>query len=388
MFPNLSYFSHWLFGTNPDNALSLVNTFGLFLAAGLFVASYFLQIELKRKEKEGIFSPEKLKMIKGTPITINEILINAFYGFLFGFKGVYIFQNISKFKENPAGSMFSLDGNWIAGILVAILFGFLIYRDKQKAKLDKPVVYIKDIYPSDRIGTITMIAGITGIIGAKLFAVIENLPAFFSDPIGTFISGSGLAIYGGLIGGFIGVYIYLKGKNISTIHVMDAIAPAMIIGYGVGRIGCQLSGDGDWGIVAAAMPEWWFLPEWLWSYDYPHNVNKEGIPIDGCTWEYCMKLSQKVYPTPLYEIAMTWIIGGFLWFMRKRVKIVGILFFIYVFLNGVERFIIEKIRVNIKYETIGITYTQAELIAVILMIVGVIGILYLRKNGKKIIPST
>jgi len=327
-------------------------------------------------------------MIKGTPITINEILINAFYGFLFGFKGVYIFQNISKFKENPAGSMFSLDGNWIAGILVAILFGFLIYRDKQKAKLDKPVVYIKDIYPSDRIGTITMIAGITGIIGAKLFAVIENLPAFFSDPIGTFISGSGLAIYGGLIGGFIGVYIYLKGKNISTIHVMDAIAPAMIIGYGVGRIGCQLSGDGDWGIVAAAMPEWWFLPEWLWSYDYPHNVNKEGIPIDGCTWEYCMKLSQKVYPTPLYEIAMTWIIGGFLWFMRKRVKIVGILFFIYVFLNGVERFIIEKIRVNIKYETIGITYTQAELIAVILMIVGVIGILYLRKNGKKIIPST
>ncbi len=347
------------------------------------MASFFLYIELKRKEKQGLFSVQLIKETIGQPASMGEIFSNAFFGFILGFKGLYAAQHFSDFKIDPAAIVFSSKGNWIAGILLAIVFGLFKYFEKSKTKLPTPKIIDKEIFPSDRIGDITMIAAISGIAGAKLFAVIEDLPAFFRDPIGMFLSGSGLAIYGGLIGGFIGVYIYLKKHKIAPLPFMDAVAPALIIAYGVGRMGCHFAGDGDWGIVAKAVPDGWFLPDWMWSFDYPHNVNKEGIPIEGCQFMYCNKLSAKVYTTPVYEIIMAFGIGAFLWAIRKKIKVAGVLFFIYVFLNGLERFFIEKIRVNIKYEAFGITYTQAEFIAVILMIIGLIGIFYLQKKGKR-----
>lgn len=382
MFPDLSYFFHWLLGSEPDNWLAIFKTFGVFLVTAILVASFFLYSEMKRKEKEGLFKSKTVKVTQGEGSKLSDVISNAFFGFILGFKGLFAYNNFSDFKIDPASIVFSSKGNWIAGIILAIVFGIYKYWEKNKTKLDEPIVIDKEVFPSEHIGDITMIAAISGIIGAKLFAVIEDLPAFFSDPIGMFLSGSGLAIYGGLFGGFIGVFIYLKKNKIAPLHLMDAVAPALIIAYGVGRMGCQFSGDGDWGIVASAMPEGWFLPDWLWSFDYPHNVNKEGIPIDECKFIYCNKLESKVYPTPVYEIIMAFGIGAFLWAIRKRVKIAGMLFFIYVFLNGLERFFIEKIRVNIKYEAFGITYTQAEFIAVVLMIIGLIGILYLWKKGK------
>ena len=112
--------------------------------------------------------------------------------------------------------------------------------------------------------------------------------------------------------------------------VMDAVAPALMVGYGVGRIGCQLSGDGDWGIAnTAAQPDWWFLPDWMWAYTYPHNVLNEGVRIAGCEWQYCYELSPAVYPTPFYETIMAFIIVGILWILRKRIKPAGTLFFVY-----------------------------------------------------------
>ena len=382
MFPDLSYFFHWLIGTEPDNWLAIFKTFGVFLVTAILVASFFLYQEMKRKESQGLFKSKMVKVTIGEPASLNEIISNAFFGFVLGFKGLYAAKHFSDFKIDPAGIVFSSKGNWSVGILLAVVFGVYKYWEKNKTKLDQPKIIQKKVFPSEHIGDITMIAAISGIIGAKLFAVIEDLPAFFRDPIGMFLSGSGLAIYGGLIGGFIGVYIYLKKNKIAPIHLMDAVAPALIIAYGVGRMGCQFAGDGDWGIVAHSMPDWWFLPDWLWSFDYPHNVNKEGIPIEGCQFIYCNKLAAKVYPTPVYEIIMAFAIGGFLWAIRKRVKIAGMLFFIYVFLNGLERFFIEKIRVNIKYEAFGIVYTQAQFIAVILMVIGLVGIFYLWKKGK------
>ncbi|MBK8832882.1 MAG: prolipoprotein diacylglyceryl transferase [Saprospiraceae bacterium] len=118
--------------------------------------------------------------------------------------------------------------------------------------------------PHHRIGDITILAAISGIIGARLFSIIEseeNIKAFIKDPLDQLLSGSGLAIYGGLILAFITVYWYIYRKGMKPIHVMDAVAPALIMGYGVGRLGCQFSGDGDWGIVnTAPAPGWWFLP--------------------------------------------------------------------------------------------------------------------------------
>ena len=104
-------------------------------------------------------------------------------------------------------------------------------------------------------------------------------------------------------------------NNIRWKHIADVAAPGLIIAYGIGRIGCQVSGDGDWGIAnAATKPDWLgFLPDWIWSYTFPHNIINEGIPIPGCIGPHCFELAQGVYPTAFYETVMTVIIFSILW---------------------------------------------------------------------------
>ena len=272
----------------------------------------------------------------------------------------------------------------LGGITGAVILGGLRYWQKQRALLPKPKLVSHTIRPHERVGDITVAAAICGVLGAKIFSILEDPTDFFQDPIGQFFSGSGMTIYGGLILAFIFVPMYIKRLGLKPIHVIDAAAPALIMGYGVGRIGCQLSGDGDWGITNTALkPEWMsFLPDWLWSFTYPHNVLNQGVPIDDCTFNYCMELSQAVYPTPIYETLMSIAIFAILWYLRKRIKIAGMLFFIYLIFNGVERFFIEKIRVNIKYDLGFIQPTQAEIIAVAIAIAGIIGVWFLYKRNK------
>ena len=386
MFPDLSYLFHYLFGTAPDNWTSIFKTFGLFLVLAILTAAYILYKELKRKAEEGLFKQMESEVITGQGASIGEILSNAFFGFIVGFKGLYAFQNFSEFQADPSSIILSLKGHMVGGIVSALLFGAFRWWEKNRTKLAEPQVQKVQLYPHDLIGDITILAAISGLIGAKVFALVEDLPTFFEDPIGTFFSGSGLAIYGGLIGGFIGVSIYLRKRKIPIIHVIDAVAPALIIAYGIGRLGCHFSGDGDWGIVnTMAQPSWWFLPDWLWAFDYPHNVLREtkGVLIEGCEFKYCTKLAEPVFPTPIYETTMAFIIGAILWSLRKRIVIPGMLFFIYLIFNGTERFFIEKIRVNDKYEVFGIQSTQAEFIATILFLIGVIGSIFLWYRHQK-----
>ena len=247
---------------------------------------------------------------------------------------------------------------------------------------------MKMAFPHERVGDITMVAAISGLLGAKIFAIlesVENIKAFYSDPIHTFFSGSGIAMYGGLIGGFIGVYWFVSRKlKMNPIYMMDAVAPALMFAYGVGRIGCQMSGDGDWGIEASAIPNWWFLPNWMWSFDFPRNVVDSGIPIQGLTAIHHNHLPVGVYPTPFYEVIMALSIAFFLWSIRKRITTHGVLFMIYLVLNGIERFFIEKIRVNdLLVNTPSLKMTQAELIAVILFIIGIVGSIVLTQRQKR-----
>lgn len=374
MYPDLSYFFHDLFGTPVDNWTSIFKTFGLFLVLAILCSAYFLYIELKRKAKKGLFQPEMAKIVEGKPATIGELISNGVFGFILGFKVLYIFQNFSQFKVDPAGVVLSGLGNWLGGIVLGIVFFGYKWWESNRNKLPQPTERLEEVYPHHRIGDITILAAISGVIGAKIFDILEHLPDFFRDPLGTLLSGGGLAIYGGLILGFITVFWYLKLKKIPPIHVMDAVAPALIIGYGVGRLGCQFSGDGDWGIVAAAQPAWWFLPDWLWAFDYPRNVVNDGVPIANCVGEYCSRLEKPVYPTPIYEAFLAFVIAGILWALRKRLEFIpGMLFFVYVFLNGVERLWVEGIRVNVRYDLFGLKPTQAEIIAVGLILVGIMG---------------
>lgn len=384
MYPDLSYFLHDLLGTQPDNWTSIFKTFGLFLVLAILGAAYILLIELKRKERAGRLSPTKVKVVEGLPATWSELLSNAVFGFILGFKLLYIARNFAEFQLDPAGTVLSGKGNWPAGLVGALVFAGWKYWEGQKRKKPKPITRVEKIWPHQRIGDITLIAAFSGVVGAKVFAVIEDMEAFLRDPLGMLLSGGGLAIYGGLIFGFIAVYWYLKKKNITPIHVMDAVAPALIAGYGIGRLGCQFSGDGDWGVEAAAQPDWWFLPDWAWAYTYPHNVIDEGVRMADCTWRYCFELQNPVYPTPLWEAFFAFAIFGILWALRKRLVIPGMLFAVYLVLNGIERFFIEKIRINQHYDYLPGNLTQAEAIAVLLMLTGIgFGAYLWRQNARK-----
>ncbi|HHH49851.1 MAG TPA: hypothetical protein ENK52_02600 [Saprospiraceae bacterium] len=385
MYPDLSYIMNAIFGTAPDNAFAVVKTFGLFLVLAILASAFVLYLELKRKEKEGLLKATKEKFIEGEAASIYDIISNGIFGFILGFKGVYAAQHFADFKIDPASIVFSSLGNWTFGILGFVVFAAIRWYDKHRNKLDKPIEKQVTIHPWERIGDITMIAAISGVIGAKVFAVVEDLDALFKDPLGVLLSGGGVAIYGGLIFGFIFVYMYVKKKGLTPIHIMDAVAPALFVGYAVGRIGCQLAGDGDWGVVNnLPEPGWWIFPDWMWAFDYPRNVLNQGVPIEGCDFHYCRRLAEARFPTPFYETVVSFMLAGILWALRKRIKIAGILFFIYLIFNGMERFMIEKIRVNDKYETLGFNMTQAEMIAVGLILTGIIGVGVLWKRGKKV----
>ena len=375
MYPDLSYILHALIGTQPDNAFSIIKSFGLFLGFSFLASGYLLYLELKRKEKSGQIVGRMENIIVYKPIDWQEIGIQTFVNFIFGFKLGLIVSDFAAFKTSPEKAIFSLDGNWFWGLGLAVLTaGYWIYKMNQQK--DKEIQR-KDVFisPQSRLFDITGIAALTGIIGSKLFSILENLGDFFRDPIGTFFSGSGLTIYGGLILAFIIVFRYVKSKGLHPIHMMDAIAPTLMIGYCVGRMGCHISGDRDWGIVnEMAKPGWFLLPDSWWAFSYPHNVIEEGVKIEGCTWHYCTELIPKVFPTPLYESILALLITGILWFLRTRIPYAGVLFFIYALLNGIERFFIEMIRVNPRYNILGMNPSMSQGIALLLIFTGIIGI--------------
>ena len=389
MYPNLSYLLHDLFGSARDNAFSIVQMFGLMLGMTFLTAAYILYKELKRKEEEGLLIPISSEEKVGAGPKWGEVLMNALFGFILGFKLPIIIGDFSTFKDNAAGIVFSGQGNWMVGILGLVAFGGYTYWQGEKSKLPKPKIVKRVTHPYQRIGDITVIAAIFGLLGARLFSILENLDSFWSDPVGQLFSGSGLTIYGGLILAFIANYIFVKKHKIPPIHVMDGIAPALILGYAVGRLGCQLSGDGDWGIInELAKPGWFVLPDWMWSYDYPHNVLNEGVAIEGCTDKYCRRLSAGVFPTPIYEIIGSVLIFIILWVLRKRVKFTGFIFFLYAILMSIERFLVEYIRVNPRYDFLGFHLSQAQIISIGIFLAGIIGLVYWYKRRDKPVIMT
>jgi prolipoprotein diacylglyceryltransferase len=152
-----------------------------------------------------------------------------------------------------------------------------------------------------------------------------------------------------------------------------------MISYGIGRVGCQVAGDGDWGIVNNRPNPYSWLPDWVWSYTYPHNVINAGVPIPGCEGNYCNELPLPVYPTAFYETVACFLLFVLLWSLRKKITVPGRLFGLYLAVNGVERFFIEKIRVNTKYNIFGFQPTQAEIISSLLVITGIIIWFWARK---------
>ncbi|RXK86154.1 prolipoprotein diacylglyceryl transferase [Filimonas effusa] len=382
MYPNLYYAFKDLFGIELSG-LKIVNSFGFFVAIAFLVSAWVLVKELKRKEKEGLLGYEEVVITVGEPASISELLVNFFLGFIFGYKILGVFFTAGALND-PQSFIFSGSGSWPAGIVLGLILAGIKWRERNKEKLPKPEKKTVRLWPSDRVGDITIIAAVAGFAGAKIFDNLENWDRFIDDPINNLFSASGLTFYGGLIVATIAIVWYLRKHKVAIIHAADAFGPVLMLSYALGRIGCQVSGDGDWGIVNTKPNPFSFLPDWAWSYNYPHNVNKVGEMIPGCTWnDYCTQLPAGVYPTPLYEIIACLLLFALLWSLRKRIKVGGRIFAIYLFLNGFERFWIEKIRVNTPQHLFGFQPTQAEIISTLLMLAGIALYLAAPKLNKK-----
>jgi len=381
MFPTIGDLINYLLGTH---LIIPIQSFGFMMALTFLAAAYVLSLKMRRKEKDRLLRPVMRKVEVGKKATTTELIINGLIGFIIGFKLVAFVLDFNTASSDPQSFFLSTQGNWIGGIGFAVILMAAKYFEKDKQKLAEPKTETVMVHPYQLVGDITIIAAIAGLIGAKLFDTFEDLDTLRENFWGTLFSFSGLTFYGGLICAALVLMYYCRKNKLSITVMADAVAPALILAYGVGRIGCQLAGDGDWGIVNnKPAPSWWFLPKWVWAFNYPHNVINEGVPLPNCGGIHCMVLAFPVYPTPVYETAMALLIFAFLWLVRKRIKTSGILFSIYLILNGIERFFIELIRVNSRYHFFGINATQAELIALVLVIAGIIGLFYFPKRARE-----
>jgi phosphatidylglycerol:prolipoprotein diacylglycerol transferase len=438
MYPNLYYvFKDW-FGVE-WKALGILNTFGLMVALSFVAAAIVISKELKRKEKMGLLTPREEVITVGLPASVTELLVNAIIGFLFGYKVMGLFFN-KPANINPQEYIFSSEGSLLGGVALAAVLAGLKWYEKNKQKLKEPERRNVRIWPHDRVGDFVILGLIFGILGAKLFDSFENWDDFIKDPLKRLLSAGGLTFYGGLILAAIAIILYALKKGIKIIHLIDAAAPALMIAYSIGRIGCQVAGDGDWGVYNSAyvsdnmgevrlaetggfrkelerdsvyflyghLPDSnpverngrtapsldavphisfkapSFLPVWMVAYTYPKNVNGDGVKIPGDTDEHNRVLPQPVFPTPFYETVICFILFWILWGLRKKIKIPGVIFGVYLILNGTERFLVEKIRVNDTYTIFGFHPSQAQVIAFLLFISGIVLIVLQLKQKRKL----
>jgi phosphatidylglycerol:prolipoprotein diacylglycerol transferase len=208
--------------------------------------------------------------------------------------------------------------------------------------------------PADWAYEIVFAALIGGVVGARAYYLIENLSAVEHDLLGSIFSGSGLVWYGGAIGGAIGVIGWMRWRGVLELQMLDMCATALALGYAIGRIGCQVSGDGDYGIRSS-------LP---WAMGYPHGT----VPTPP---------GVRVQPTPIYETVTMCLLAYLLWSLRDRVR-PGVIFALYLVGSGLERFLVEFIRRN-SDAFAGLTSPQLESVA--LMAIGLAWLALLVRRG-------
>jgi phosphatidylglycerol:prolipoprotein diacylglycerol transferase len=223
------------------------------------------------------------------------------------------------------------------GVMFALGFlacGCVVAR--RLRELDRPVDWAYEIVFAALLG---------GVIGARLYYLIQNYSQVKHELLGSIFSGSGLVWYGGAIGGAIAVFLWMRWREAFELRMFDMCATALALGYGIGRIGCQVSGDGDYGIRSS-------LP---WAMGYPHGT----LPTPP---------GVRVQPTPIYETVTMCLLAYLLWSLRDRVR-PGVVFALYLVGSGLERFLVEFIRRN-KEVLIGLTGPQVE--SLVLLAIGLV----------------
>jgi phosphatidylglycerol:prolipoprotein diacylglycerol transferase len=190
----------------------------------------------------------------------------------------------------------------------------------------------------DRAYEMILAALVGGLVGARAYFIVQNYGDVKHDLVGSIFSGSGLVWYGGALGGAIAVLAWARWRGMLGLALLDLAAPALALGYAIGRIGCQVSGDGDYGKP-------WNGP---WAMSYPHGTVPTTTPV---------------HPTPIYETLAMGLAAWALWRGRDALRPGG-LFAAYLVLSGVERFLVEFIRRNTP-EALGLTIAQLFSLAMV-----------------------
>ncbi|HEU4979290.1 MAG TPA: prolipoprotein diacylglyceryl transferase [Solirubrobacteraceae bacterium] len=206
--------------------------------------------------------------------------------------------------------------------------------------------------PPDWAYELTGASLVGGLVGARVYYVVQHWSTASHDLLGSLFSGSGLVWYGGAIGGALAVIAWAWWRGFLGLVLLDVACIPLTMGYAIGRIGCQLSGDGDYGKP-------WHGP---WAMSYPHGT----VPT-----------TVTVHPTPVYETLAMGLLAIWLWRMRERFR-PGALFAWYLVLSGIERFLIEFLRRNDRV-WVGLTPQQFESVA--LIAAGVIWLWLLARRG-------
>lgn len=205
---------------------------------------------------------------------------------------------------------------------------------------------------------------IGGIVGSRLLAIFNDLPTFLADPLGSFFTGAGFVWYGGLVGGFVAVSAYIKTAGLPWLLVVDAIAPALAIGQAIGRIGCQLAGDGDWGSPST-------LP---WAMAYPRAIYGWTEPA-----------GVRVHPAPVYESLLY--SGIFVLLVRMARQpgryADGSVLFMYLILSGIARFLVEVVRIEPR---VALGLTEAQWFGIASVVFGALGLLWAKNRRAALAP--
>jgi phosphatidylglycerol:prolipoprotein diacylglycerol transferase len=226
-----------------------------------------------------------------------------------------------------------------------------------------------------------MYAAVGGILGAKLYYMILHWPETAADPLGAILSRSGLVWYGGFIAAALLIAWRVSRLKLSVPRVADAVAPALALAYGVGRIGCFLVGD-DYGGPSN-------LP---WAVAFPNGAPPStagnlrqyfGVSVPDSIPDTAVLT---VHPTQIYEVLMAIVIFAILWRLRTRLTRPGLLFATYLALAGVERFIVEIFRA--KDDRFLGPLTVAQSISIALVVVALLAASWLRRNEPRVKPAT
>jgi phosphatidylglycerol:prolipoprotein diacylglycerol transferase len=245
------------------------------------------------------------------------------------------------------------------GVMLAIAFltaGSILSRELARKGMDPELA-----------SSMVLWAAVGGLVGSRLLSMVEDWRGFVADPLAFVFTGAGFVFYGGLIGGFATVSVFIWRHGLPWLQVADAIAPGIAIGQSIGRIGCLLAGDGDWGTPTT-------LP---WAMRYPNAI----IGWDAWVRENGLPADVRVHPAPIYETLAYGAVFALLWAIRRD-RPDGIIIWWYLVLSGAVRFLVEFVRIN---PPIALGLTEAQWVSLILIALG--SVLIWRASRPAVVPT-